>query len=126
MKKRRFRKFNEKFRKFAVSVSELAGSPWAFMFAIALVGGWALSGNHFQWSEGHSLFINSATTICTFFLVFIIQNSQNRDGKAVQVKLDAIIAGLSGTSNKLIDLQNQAEEELDEAVEEIKALRDEG
>lgn len=113
-------KLNNRFRKLSVKVSNAVGSPWAFMAAIALILGWLATGSYFQWSTGHSLFINSFTTIITFCLIFVIQGSQNRDSRAIQVKLNAIIVALEGANNKMAGLEEAAEEELDEAVEEIK------
>lgn len=114
------RKLNDRFRKFSVKISNAVGSPWAFISAIALILAWLSTGHYFKWSTGHSLFINSFTTIVTFCLVFVIQGSQNRDSRAIQVKLNAIIVALEGASNKMAGLEEAAEEELDEAVEEIK------
>ena len=115
---------NEFFRKFANYVSSWTGSPWAFVAAITSIVVWALSGKSMNYSDSWMLVINTGTTIITYLLVFIIQGSQNRDSKAIQTKLNAILAAQEGASNKLIDLENQAESELDAAVEEIKNLRD--
>lgn len=116
---------NEVFRKFATRVSNGAGSPWAFIGAITSIVAWALAGPKMRYSDSWMLIINTTTTIVTYLLVFVIQGSQNRDSRAIQAKLNALLAAQEGASNKLIDLENQAEEELDKAVEEIKAFREE-
>lgn len=117
-------KKKEKFRKLAASVTTWAGSPTATILAVLSIIAWAALGPFMQFSESWQLWANTGTTIVTFLMVFFIQNSQNRDSKAIQVKLNAILAAQEGASNKLIDLENQAEEELDEAVEEIKSFRE--
>ncbi|MGL5922116.1 low affinity iron permease family protein [Chroococcidiopsis sp.] len=115
---------NEFFRKFATKSAQAMGTPWAFLAALASVIVWATSGPYFKWSEAHQLAINTGTTVITYLMVFLVQASQNRDSKAIQTKLNAILAAQEGASNKLIDLENQAESELDSAVEEIKSMRD--
>lgn len=114
----------EKFRKLAASVTSWAGSPSATLLAILSILVWAALGPLMKFSESWQLWANTGTTIVTFLMVFFIQNSQNRDSRAIQVKLNAILASLEGASNKLIDLENQAEEELNEAVDEMKQLRE--
>ncbi len=118
------KKPKERFRAIAAAVTTWAGSPPATISAILSILAWAALGPAMKFSESWQLWANTGTTIVTFLMVFFIQNSQNRDSKAIQVKLNAILAGLDGASNKLIDLENQAEDELDEAVEEIKQFRE--
>lgn len=119
-------KFDDTFRKITSRVSSFAGSPSALIVAIAIIVVWATTGPHYQWSSQHSLIINSITTIITFLLCFIIQGSQNRDSRAIQIKLNAIIAALEGANNNLVGLESKAEAELDSAVEEIKQQIEEG
>lgn len=115
----------EFFRKFAATASNAAGTPWAFLGAVSSIVAWAAAGPGMRYSDTWMLVVGTFTTIVTYLMVFLIQSSQNRDTRAQQVKLNAIIAALEGTSNHLIDLESQAEEELDKAVEEIKAYREE-
>lgn len=115
---------NEVFRKFASNISTIAGSPWAFCLAVLTVVVWASFGPYYKWSSEHSLFINSFTTIITFLMVFLVQASQNRDSKVMLLKMDAILAALDNASNRLIDLENQSDEVVDQAIEEIKSMRE--
>src|SRR5215212_10767530 len=78
---------NEAFRKFANKTSDAMGSPWAFIAAVLLILGWAIGGPLFGFSEAWQLVINTGTTIITFLMVFLIQNTQNRDAKAMHLKL---------------------------------------
>ena len=100
------------FAAFATRVATAAGSPIAFSIALAFLIGWALSGPYFDYSEAWQLVINTGTTIVTFMMVFVIQNSQNREGLAVQIKLDEIIRALGPAKNSMIDLECLSEEEL--------------
>lgn len=102
-----------RFGQFAATIAKHAGSPVVFAIAVGSVLGWAATGPFFGYSEGWQLIINTGTTICTFLMVFVIQNSQNRDGLAVQIKLDEIIRAVRGAKNKLIDLEDLSQEELE-------------
>ncbi|MRI56785.1 low affinity iron permease family protein [Methylobacterium sp. DB1607] len=101
------------FTTFAGKVAKWAGHPLAFALGSATVVGWAVSGPFFGYSETWQLVINTGTTIVTFLMVFLIQNSQNRDGAAIQAKLDELIRA-SAAQNRYIDIENLTEEELDE------------
>lgn len=113
------------FRLFATQTATIVGSPWAFVTAVMLVLAWSFSGPYFGYSDTWQLVINTSTTIITFLMVFIIQNSQNRDGKALQLKLDELIKVNKMARNKMVDLENLSEEEIKVVEEEFKKLRGE-
>ncbi len=105
------------FSLFAKSIADWAGRPVTFAVAAGLVVAWALSGPLFGFSDTWQLVINTSTTIITFLMVFVIQNSQNRDSEAVHVKLDELIRAIEAANNTLLDL-----EELDvDAIDDIRA-----
>jgi low affinity Fe/Cu permease len=106
--------FEKSFASFASMVSKMAGSSAAFCIAALFILGWAVSGPYFGFSANWQMVVNTVTTIATFLMVFIIQNSQNRDGLALQIKLDEIIRAIGKAHNGLIDLEDRSEEELDE------------
>lgn len=110
------------FSKFASKVSKVSGSRYTFMAAILLIAGWLISGFYFNWSDSNSLFINTVTTIITFLMVFLIQNTQNRDTEALQLKLDEIIRSLENARNQVLDLEQLDEQELDKIREEYLEL----
>ena len=99
------------FATFANKTSQTAGSPWTFCACLLLVFGWAASGPVFQFSETWQLVINTGTTIITFLMVFLIQNTQNRDNAAIQAKLDDIIL-MSGADNEFIGIEQLTDKEL--------------
>jgi low affinity Fe/Cu permease len=101
------------FEKFAAKVTKATGKPLAFILAIFVIIGWALSGPVFHYSDTWQLVINTGTTIITFLMVFIIQQSQNKDTIALQIKLNELIACNAGASNRLIDVEDITEEELE-------------
>lgn len=102
----------EKFRKFSVCVAKFAGTPFAFTISLFVIVIWALSGPFFNFSDTWQLVINTGTTIITFLMVFLIQNMQNRDAKAIHLKLDELIRAKKGARNRLVMLENLSEEEL--------------
>ena len=110
-------------RRFARWSSDRLGSPPAFLTAVAVVVIWALTGPLFQFSETWQLVINTGTTIVTFLMVFLIQNTQNRDAKAIHLKLDELIRSVKGARNQLIDLEELSEEELDDLQRQFVKLR---
>jgi low affinity Fe/Cu permease len=114
---------NDFFRKFAHRTSEIVGSPWAFITAVALIIGWALSGPIFGFTDTWQLVINTSTTIVTFLMVFLIQNTQNRDAKAIHLKLDELIRSIEGARNGLVDLEDLTDEELQRLQEEFKRIQ---
>jgi low affinity Fe/Cu permease len=102
------------FNRFAKWTSRAAGHPGTFWLALAIIAGWAVTGPLFHFSDTWQLFINTGTTIITFLMVFLIQNTQNRDGVAMQLKLDELIRALKGAHNELVDLEDMTERELEE------------
>src|SRR5262245_30678392 len=113
----------EWFHRFAGATASLVGTGWAFVAAALAIVVWALTGPVFGFSNGWQLVINTGTTIITFLIVFLIQNTQNRDARAIQLKLDELIRGTAGARNKLVDLEECTEEELDRLEEEFRRLR---
>ncbi|MEF3135487.1 low affinity iron permease family protein [Rhizobium sp. 268] len=101
------------FSKFATSIAGMSGKPGAFVLAVTLVLVWAISGPFFGYSETWQLVINTSTTVITFLMVFVLQNSQNRDGKALQAKLDELIL-TSQAQNKFVGIEKLDEESLRE------------
>jgi low affinity Fe/Cu permease len=110
------------FHKIAQKVSEWVGSPKAFFLALFIVVFWALSGKAFGYSDTWQLIINTGTTILTFLMVFLIQNTQNRDAKATHLKLDEIIRSLGAARNQLMDVEDQTDEEINKLQSEFIAL----
>ncbi|MBS1184272.1 MAG: hypothetical protein H6Q99_4152 [Proteobacteria bacterium] len=99
------------FSRFASTIADLSGKPGAFALAVALVLTWAITGPLFGFSETWQLVINTSTTIVTFLMVFVLQNSQNRDGKALQAKIDELIL-TSSAQNKFVGIEKLDEEEI--------------
>ena len=110
------------FSRFASSIAELSGRPATFALAVGMVLIWALSGPFFNFSETWQLVINTSTTIVTFLMVFIIQNSQNRDTAAMQIKLDELICRLEGAREELLDLEELDEDKLEAIRREFEAM----
>jgi low affinity Fe/Cu permease len=113
----------EFFHTFAKRASIWVGSPWAFILAVFVVIIWTATGSLFDYSDTWQLVINTGTTIVTFLMVFLIQNSQNRDAKAIHLKLDELVHKMKGARNSLIDLEDCTDEELDRLQEQFEALR---
>jgi low affinity Fe/Cu permease len=105
---------HERFGFFASQAARAAGSPITFSVALLVLVVWAGCGPFFQYSQGWQLVVNTGTTIVTFLMVFVIQNSQNRDGLAAQIKLDEIIRAIAGAKNSMIDLERLTDKELAE------------
>ena len=101
------------FERFAVCVAHAAGRPTAFLIALAVIVAWSLSGPLFGFSDTWQLIINTSTTIITFLMVFLIQNTQNRDTTALQIKLDALIFATPGAKNRLAAAEHMSDEDLE-------------
>ena len=113
------------FQVFATKSSSWVGSKWAFVCALLTIVIWALVGPRFHYSDTWQLVINTATTVITFLIVFLIQNTQNRDAKAIHLKLDELIRALKGARNKLVDLEELSDEELEALRLEFHRLGEE-
>ena len=111
------------FRRLAQSASVWLGSSTAFMSSVAVVLLWVLTGPLFHFSDTWQLVINTVTNLVTFLMVFIIQNSQNRDSRAMLLKLDELIRSSSGARNQMLNLETVSEEEFDRLEAEFKRLR---
>ena len=114
------------FHNFACHIASAAGTHWAFIVALAIVLVWAGTGPFFHFSDTWQLVINTGTTVVTFLMVFLIQTTQNRDGKAIQLKLDELIRAQKSARNVFADLEDATEEELKKFEGEFKALRKRG
>jgi low affinity Fe/Cu permease len=112
----------EGFTRFAARIAYLVGSSWAFLIAVIMILAWAASGPLFGFSDTWQLVINTSTTIITFLMVFLIQNTQNRDARAMQLKLDELIRAVGQASDRLIDIEEATDEDL-ERLERIYRWR---
>ena len=111
------------FRKFAQIAAEGVGSMWAFLLAIVVTLGWAATGPLFGFSDTWQLVINTGTTIVTFLMVFLIQNTQNRDAKAIELKLDELLRAVHGARTSLVRLEDFSDDQLAELQQEFGRLR---
>jgi low affinity Fe/Cu permease len=111
------------FRGFAQRASVLLGSAWAFCGAVLVIVVWLVSGPTFHFSDTWQLIINTATTVVTFLMVFLIQNTQNRDAKAMHLKLDELIRAVKGARNQLVDLENLSDDDLKKLEQQFQGLR---
>ena len=101
----------------------MLGSAWAFIGAIFIIAVWGLTGPAFHFSDTWQLIINTGTTIVTFLMVFLIQNTQNRDAKAMHLKLDELIRAIQGARNRLVDLEKLSDDELKRLEEQFTRVR---
>ena len=114
---------SDAFRLFARRSAVMLGSAWAFTAAVLAILVWIVTGPTFHFSDTWQLIINTATTIITFLMVFLIQNTQNRDAKAMHLKLDEVIRALKGARNQLVDLENLSDEDLKKLEQQFQQLR---
>ncbi|CAN5121248.1 hypothetical protein BH10PSE2_BH10PSE2_10720 [soil metagenome] len=108
------------FVRFATLTAKIAGKPWTFIGCLAIVLVWAVSGPIFKFNETWQLVINTGTTIITFLMVFLIQNTQNRDGAAMQAKLDELVFAVKQADARFIGIEHLTEKELDAILEEVE------
>lgn len=113
---------NELFRKFSHVTSEVVGSSWSFIAAVLIIVLWAVTGPAFDYSNTWQLVINTGTTIITFLMVFLIQNTQNRDARAMHLKLDELLRAVKGARVSMSNLENLPDEELKRLSEEFRQL----
>lgn len=111
------------FGKFAAAASSWLGSKWAFVGAIVIIAVWAITGPFFHYSDTWQLVINTGTTIITFLMVFIIQNTQNRDAHAINLKLDELIHSIDKAKNEMMDIEKLSDKELDTIHEKYTQMR---
>ena len=114
---------NDIFRKLSAKMSIASGSPWAFIIATVVVIVWAISGPAFNFSATWQLVINTGTTIVTFLMVFLIQNTQNRDSKAVHIKLDELLKSGKGARTSLVNIEDLPDEILESLSGEFKQIQ---
>jgi low affinity Fe/Cu permease len=114
---------SDHFGRFAARCSHYLGSRWAFIAAIGVIVVWAITGPVFHYSDSWQLVINTGTTIVTFLMVFLIQNTQNRDAKAIHLKLNELIHAVDKAKNRMIDVENLSDLELDELGRSYEKIR---
>jgi low affinity Fe/Cu permease len=114
--------FCASFGKAAARTAACVGTPWAFSFAVVVVVIWAISGPHYHYSDTWQLVINTGTTIVTFLMVFLIQNTQNRDARALHLKLDELIRSVQAAHNDMINIEKLSDEELAILAKKYEAI----
>ena len=115
----RVRTLNDRFRGFAGLAGNVLGSPWAFLTALVFVIVWAATGPYFGYSNAWQLVINTSTTIATFLMVFLLQSTQNRDTKAINIKLDELLRAIEGARTGLADLGDLTDDEIEQIEREL-------
>ncbi|QQR54932.1 low affinity iron permease family protein [Candidatus Peregrinibacteria bacterium] len=113
------------FHRFSTLVAAATGSPFSFILAVFIIAVWGITGPAFDFSDTWQLVINTGTTIVTFLMVFLIQNTQNRDARAMHLKLDELIRSIKGARTELVDLEELTDEELDLLETEFRRLHNE-
>src|SRR6266571_5314910 len=103
---------NERFRTFSQTTAAAVGSSWAFILAVAVIVVWGVTGPLFGFSDTWQLVINTGTTIITFLMVFLVQNTQNRDALAIHLKLNELLRAIHGARNSLVDLEALSDEDM--------------
>jgi low affinity Fe/Cu permease len=111
------------FHSFAGRTSLLVGSKWAFTTALVIIVLWGASGPYFHFSDTWQLVVNTATTIVTFLMVFLIQNTQNRDARAIHLKLDEIIHAMKGARNEMIQIETLSDADLETISKNFEKIR---
>ena len=114
----------EIFRLLAETAAHAVGSYWAFLLALLAIVVWALTGAYFNYSDTWQLFINTGTTIVTFLMVFLIQNTQNRETRIIALKLDELLRGVEGARTGLVELDHMSDEDLELVRQEFARMRD--
>jgi low affinity Fe/Cu permease len=114
------------FTAFSTKTAHLMGSHWAFLTAVMIIVLWAMSGRLFNYSDTWQLVINTGTTIVTFLMVFLIQNTQNRDAKAMHLKLDELIVAVKQAHNELVDIEELDDEQLEKLAAIYKKKKEDG
>src|SRR5581483_10574812 len=114
----------EAFRHMAAAASEAAGSPWMFLGAVVIILAWAVSGPLFHFSDTWQLVINTGTTIVTFLMIFLVQNTQNRDAKAIHLKLDELLRASRDARTGLVNLEALSDEELASLQNQFEHMQD--
>jgi len=114
---------NELFHKFAYATAEVVGSPLAFIVGLIILIVWALSGPFFGFSDTWQLVVNTGTTIVTFLVVFLIQSAQNRDARAIHLKLDELLRAMESARTSLVDLEHRSDADLEQLQAEFHHLR---
>ena len=113
------------FSRFATQTAQIVGHPYVFFTAVAILVLWGVTGPYFHYSDTWQLVINTGTSVITFLVVFLIQNTQNRDAKAIHLKLDELIRSHHPASDDLIDVEKLSDEELDELEKVYESIRKE-
>ena len=114
----------QQFRHVAERTAYAVGSPWAFLLATFIIVAWGVTGPYFSYSDTWQLFINTGTTIVTFLMVFLIQNTQNRETRLVALKLDELLRGVEGARTGMVQLDSMSDEELESVRLEFTRLRE--
>lgn len=117
---------NEWFRSFSIHAANALGTSWMFLVNVFIIIAWIIAGPFFHYSDSWQLVVNTGTTILTYLAVFLIQNTQNRDAKAIHLKLDELIKGVEGARTHLVNLENFTDDELDTLQKEFERLRKRG
>jgi low affinity Fe/Cu permease len=112
------------FHRLAERTAHSVGSPWAFVLAVLTIVVWGITGPYFNYSDTWQLFINTGTTVITFLMVFLIQNTQNRETRIVALKLDELLRGVEGARTGLVELDHMTDIELEVVQEEFARMRD--
>jgi len=115
---------NDIFRKISLGAANFLGSPWTFIVNVFLILVWLAMGPLYHYSDTWQLLVNTLTTVFTYLAVFLIQNTQNRDARAVHLKLDELITSMEGARNRLVNLEDLTDEELDKLQKQFQALHE--